>query len=281
MGQSVPTTILQVISAASTGILFGLIYYKTKNIWSVVLLHGLWDFSLFISDVIPVTSTNEVISSFSIISLIFSILMVGAELLNLIPHIKDIDGEPKRKSVIIFAFVSFGFYILFTSVSGLQTSSFGKTYDFDEIEIKNIAVTRDNYEDYLINNNYYSFRLSKKDDNLLLENLNTKYSIEIECEKLYDYYIFESNNYYVIAYMDYTDSSNPFLNYVYVMKDELSNDNKFLDNLKTQFKKYLLSERSSLLTLYDRDNNASYLAAYNPDYGYYILVEDNKMSILK
>ena len=95
-GQDVPSTITQVISA--TGIVFGLIYYKTKNIWSVVILHGLWDFSLFLGDVTPITEEIVTVNGFSIVGILFSILIILAELLNVIPHINDIDGKPATPS---------------------------------------------------------------------------------------------------------------------------------------------------------------------------------------
>ncbi len=308
MGQSVPQTIIQVISAAGTGIVFGLIYYKTKNIWSVVVLHGLWDFSIFLSDVAPVSATIESVSSFTIVGAIFSILMVAAELLNLIPYIKDIDAKPKKGSVILCSGIGIVFCMIFTILSGLATTKFGNEYYFDSISIKNYSITRDNYEEYYINytkpivtlsdstdeNNLefnenvtpvqedYKFSLKMNDDdNLVFTNLNTNYSIVFECESLYDYIIMEPNNsYYILAYVDYTDSSNPFLNYIYIDKDKLSNDNEYMDNIKNNMKKYLLSERSELLILNDREKNISYLSAYNVDYGHYLLVSEDKMAIL-
>lgn len=310
MGQDVPTTIMQVISAAGTGIVFGLIYYKTKNIWSVIILHGLWDFSVFLTQIAPVTSTMETIPKFSIIGAFFSILMVGAELLNIIPYIKNIDSEPKKGSIILFSSVGIGLFILFTLMSGMANMNFGEQYDFDNINISNYSVTRDNYEEYFIeytkpiitNNSLlengdendlniiesnitseenYSFKLTKNDNNnLVFTNLNTNYSIELECESLYDYIIMEENEYYILGYVDYTNSANPFLNYVYINKDEISNDNNFMDSIQNGIKKYLLSEKSELLILNDRNNNISYLGAYNVDYGYYLLVSENKMAIL-
>ena len=286
MGQAIPTTIIQVLSASATGIVFGLIYYKTKNIWSVVALHGLWDFSLLLQEIAPVTTVNETIPGFSVFSLFFSVLMVGAELVNLIPHAKDIDSEPKKEHVVACAFAGFGFFLLFTLISGLFSIDFGDAYKYDSINIEHYAVTRDNYEDYYMkykpsfDSEEYSFKLTKKDKNLVLTNLNTNESVTIKCDSLYDYIIMEKNEYYIIGYVDYTNSANPFLYYTFLNRNELSNDKTFLDTFSERFSKYLLSDKSELLVLSDYEKNDSYLAAYSEDYGYYVLIADNKMSIL-
>lgn len=295
IGQDIPTTISQALSAAGTGIFLGLIYYKTKNIWSVIFLHGFWDFSLYLSKISPVQSTVELFTTLSVVSLVFTILSFFAELLNLIPYIKDIDEEPKKSSVIIFAIVGIILFLVFTIVSGLFTNKLGDDYKFDSINITKYSITKDNYDEYFINyenvinfedaenstREKYSFKLSKNDkDNLVFTNLNTNYSVEIECESLYDYIIMEEKDYYVLAYVDYTDSANPFLKYNFIYKNSLSNENSFVDGIKNNYKKYLLSTTSKLRILHDRENNISYVDAYDADYGDYLLVSEDKMSIL-
>ncbi len=302
MGQAVSTTITQVISATATGIMFGLIYYKTKNIWSVIILHGLWDFSIFLNEVAPITEATEIVNGFSVIGILFTILILFAELLNLIPYINDIDAKPKKSSVITSAIIGIVLFDFFTIVNGMFSMEVGETYKYGNISLDNYAITVDNYEEYTINhtiksinkqfdesgtiienvvNNNYLFKLSKNDrNNLLLTNLNTNDYIEIECESLYDYIIFEENDNYVLAYIDYTNSSNAFLNYIYIKKTELSNDNQYLSTLKNNIKKYLLPTRAQLLVINDYGNNKSYLGAYHIDYGYYLLVNENEMSVL-
>lgn len=295
MGQDIPTTISQVLSAAGTGIFLGLIYYKTKNIWSVIFLHGFWDFSLSLSDILPVESVTETFRTLSIISLVFATLSVFAELLNLIPYFKNIDEEPKKSSVIIFAIISIILYLFFMGLTGTFLINSGDEYKFDSINIAKYSITKDNYDEYFINyenvinsevaenstSEKYSFKLSKNDkNNLVFTNLNTNYSVEIECESLYDYIIMEEKDYYVLAYVDYTDSANPFLKYNYIYKNTLSNENSFVDGIKNNYKKYLLSTTSKLMVLHDRENNISYVDAYDADYGNYLLVSEDKMSIL-
>ena len=277
-GQDVPSTITQVISATGTGIVFGLIYYKTKNIWSVVILHGLWDFSLFLGDVTPVTEEIVTVNGFSIVGILFSILIILAELLNVIPHINDIDGKPEKKSVITYAVVGIVFMFIFTLCSGMSSMKFGDIYEYGNLSLEHYAITRDNYVEYKIDD---TIKLSVNDQkNLVLSNLNTNYSFEIECESLYDYIIADLNDYYVLAYIDYENSSNAFLNYVYISKSENLNNNQYLNTLKNNIKKYLLPTRAELVVLDDYDNDKSYLTAYHIDYGYYVLVSENEMSVL-
>lgn len=294
-GQDIPETISQVVSAAGTGIFLGLIYYKTKNIWSVIFLHGFWDFSLSLNDIIPVKSVTESFSTLSIFSLIFIVLSVFAVLLNLIPYFKNIDEEPKKSSVIVFAITGIILSSIFSIISVSFSNTHGDSYKFDSINIEKYSLTTDYYDEYFINyenvinsgdaenstREKYSFKLSKNDkDNLVFTNLNTNYSVEIECESLYDYIIMEEKDYYVLAYVDYTDSTNPFLKYNFIYKNSLSNENSFVDGIKNNYKKYLLSTTSELRILHDRENNISYVDAYDADYGDYLLVSEDKMSIL-
>lgn len=67
----------------------------------------------FLSDISPVQSTTEIFTTLSVVSLVFTILSFFAELLNLIPYIKDIDEEPKKSSIIIFAVVGIILFLFF------------------------------------------------------------------------------------------------------------------------------------------------------------------------
>jgi hypothetical protein len=295
-GRSLTTTIVQVFSAAATGIVFGLIYYKTKNIWSVVILHGLWDFSLMLLSIAPEMTTSETTLKVTIISSVFSVLLVVIELLNIIPHTKNIDKEPKRKSVLTFAIVTAILYFVcfFMSANGVKTV---KKYNFETINIPKYAIINDNYDNYFIE--YVSGREVKgfngtshaekvlievsknNENNIVLTNVNTKYSIEFECEKLIDYRVMEQDDYYVFAYIDYRDSMNPFLKYVYINKYELSNNNEFLNKLKDNIKEYVLPDyKMSMFILNDRENSISYLGVTNNDIGTYLLISEDKMAKL-
>ena len=44
-------TLMQILQALASGFLFGSIYYRTKNIWTLAFLHGFFDFSLMLAEV--------------------------------------------------------------------------------------------------------------------------------------------------------------------------------------------------------------------------------------
>ncbi len=50
-GQPLIMTLAQILGAIFAGIAFGAIYYRTKNIWSVIFLHALWDFSIMFGEI--------------------------------------------------------------------------------------------------------------------------------------------------------------------------------------------------------------------------------------
>lgn len=63
-GASLGGVISQVVSAGGTGFLFGAVYLRCKNIWTPIILHGLWDiFALMFSGVGGYQSFAETVSA--------------------------------------------------------------------------------------------------------------------------------------------------------------------------------------------------------------------------
>ena len=117
--------------------------------------------------------------------------------------------------------------------------------------------------------------------NIVLSNEITDSQIELECEDLIDFIVLEEDEYFIVAYEDYRDKANTYLNYVYLYKKELSNDKDYLRKLKDNFKKYLLPDRLELMIIEDKEKDKKYLTAYDVDYGYYLLTSKNKISRLE
>ena len=72
-------TLIQVLNATSLGIFFALVYYKTKNIWTVVFIHAFWDFSLIYSELyneVDCFVAGSTTSSIVLYSIVTGILVI-------------------------------------------------------------------------------------------------------------------------------------------------------------------------------------------------------------
>ena len=297
-GQDLATTIIQIINAAALGVCFGAIYYKTKNIWSVVILHAAWDFVLFLGDLAPVTELSPVIASVSIGQLIFTVLSSCAAIFSVKPLLKDFDKKQSSGTIIGHSLGAVTLYIIFIIFSANFSGGLSQTevYKFTNIKMDNYAVLRDNYTEYHINESKnndlvsdflntrtvenYKFKLYMDDDVLTFVNETTNYSIDLQAESLEDYIIVKTEDGYVIGYEDFIDKANHYLYYKFVSNSDLSNEDDFLNQMEMEFKKYLLPEDMELLAITDGNSNKTYLAAQSDDYGYYVLEKEDSMSIL-
>ncbi len=84
-GQSVFETFMQVIFATACGVFLGSVYYRTKNIWSVIILHAFYDFAILLGEHASIRDcttgavTNGILAD-NIVSIIFlsTFFIVGA-----------------------------------------------------------------------------------------------------------------------------------------------------------------------------------------------------------
>ncbi len=286
-GMSISGVITQVLGAAASGIVFGVIYYKSKNIWSVVLLHGFWDFSLMLSSNAPIESFTSSYTSSTIISFIFGILLAIVELTVIIPYLK-INEEPKKRSMILWSIVPAILYIVVFfsyAFASIFTGSEYKEYGFNNIKINEYSISSNNFSKYNINYNNnglnYKFTYYKKDNHLVLRNDTNNYYIDIKGYNIIDYSIIETNDNYIIAYLDFDKNYDLYLYYNIIDKMSISNNEIFMNNIKGNFSKYgiINGELGEINYLYDNDNDKDYLAV-NVNNTYYLLKSKDEMGIL-
>ena len=98
--QNLFETILQVLNATAVGVLFGSIYYKTKNIWSVIFLHAFYDFSILLGEMnlVKDCTYNTPTTAVTIISCVSLFLLCAFWILNAIYVIKKTNFQDKRAS---------------------------------------------------------------------------------------------------------------------------------------------------------------------------------------
>ena len=283
--------IVQVISAAASGIGFGTIYYKTKNIWSVVFLHAFWDFSIMLGETSTVTSVAMSVKGSAIINLIFGILLAVIELGIIRPFKKDlVNSDPKKGKVIGNGIVLAIIYlVVMMSFGVVDSSKVGEIYKFDKIDFKSTKVTTDNLDTYRIKSigddlngitNYnYSLSYDKDSNSLVFTDEVSDDSVELCDDSLYDYILVNDGNRYILGYVYTDDASNHIFKYKFISDSDLVNSKSLLSSVKDNMKTYAVSDVGELVTIEDGDNGDFYVAVKTEDYGYFVLTDENKMSV--
>ena len=165
MGQTVIETIAQVIHATAAGMIFGAIYYRTKNIWSVAALHAFWDFAIFLGELNIIKdctygdpTTGVLIYNIAgILPLVimhiitFIVLVRKSKILPLVAQGYVPDETMKKKddklklTLIIVGVIS---YFALTAIVNLFATSINK--ELEEYttcyEYKNIKLDKENFE---------------------------------------------------------------------------------------------------------------------------------------
>ena len=215
-GQSLFETIMQVLQATSIGILFGSIYYKSKNIWSVIFLHGLYDFSIMLSDINVIKSYDYTYTSKSIIiyTLFASLVIILYYTFNALYVLNKTDLKDKKEflnrkfiingiiSMFILMYLPIG---IFVNDDGYQTcyeyetkvvddSYYEKHYPFyDEYDI---TINKEN--DFLGISESYIYNFSINDNDFVISNMNTKKNIKIHYDNLSNFIVLKNNKNYIL-----------------------------------------------------------------------------------
>jgi len=172
-GQDMLTTMMQVVQTFALGFLLGSMYYISGNIWSVIFLHGFYDFSILIGDVNLIkdcTMASSVPIGITISSLITSLILSAIyilysftvlnrkrvkEVLKEEVEESDIEYDKKVGSKLINGvwFLVGGFFI-FNVLSGMvlndNSSNYSICYEYERISLNNVETHYYNYDDYTI-----------------------------------------------------------------------------------------------------------------------------------
>ena len=181
--------------------------------------------------------------------------------------------------------------------SHLYTNDY-ETQKIHNINLKEYTLKKDNYKTYEINYqkeiNYstasddidlnrkekYSYSLYVTDSNLVLKNNITNDSVNIPYNDLYDYGLYEINDNYILAIINTNKNGNDIIKYRKIKKDELSNTSDFLEEIANSMNTLLIGEYGNLCTIYDKNNNKEYVSVATTNYGYFVLLEDDKIALL-
>lgn len=318
VGQGVLMTIMQVIQTIGMGVYWGSIYYKSKNIWNVICLHGIYDFSIMLANanylkdpstgnasqyILTVNIFSSVllmliyiISSFLILrkSKIKNLLQEDVEMLD-----EEIERENKTSKeliaclVLVFVvFFAIGF-IPQNKLSGYE--EYNIIYEYKEKNINKFTTSYFHKEEFEMNyTDAYKFKVYYSEDlsQLIVENINTKDKINLVAEKssnniisnvsLYGEVI-ENDDNFIIAYFDDISNQNGAdskVYYIKIPKNSISNDKEFLENLKKSIKIFDLPKIDQIGYLTTEDSKYKYTLIYSTVYDKFIIDENDDIYVL-
>ncbi len=301
-GQTVIETVAQIIQATGMGFLLGSIYYRTKNIWSVVFLHGYWDFALFLSEINIIKTCTEGATSveYKLITLLTSAIMatvsiiVGLYVLRKHKTEGYIEGEnltseeitKSKKSSKLYVFAAIAIYLSIFFIPEVEGNEV--CYDYEEKHIAYQEIISPVYTEYTIED--LNIRISLTDDNkVLLHNLNTNQKEYVNQEYITQFIVVEEDNTYKIMLLGLNNYQSDTVVYYSdsLSKDTFIEDEAYLKNISASFKvlddapttselKYLVSLNNKKYLLIETSNEE--LLVFNKD-KFYILVHQENTEI--
>ena len=294
--QTVFETILQVINAVALGLLLGSIYYKTKNIWSVIFLHALYDFAIFLGEMNLVKDCTYNTPTFGVTLVnCFGIIVVSAIwVLSAILVLRKTDFPRKKakkriNNSIIIASIMIAFVLLFLPIEKLvpEYEDYKVCYDYNTIESFNNYTTHyPSYDRYYIESKKedsdeynYNFEFSINNGRVVIKNLITNISVTLKYKNVINLEVLENETDYLIVVHTYENESTIYYS-DYLDKAEIINEDYYLDGIKSSFKKFEFPEVSNVgyITLDDTGYKYPFIVSVNSDY---FIIKNGELYLIK
>lgn len=243
-GQDLLTTMMQFVQTTAIGILFGMVYYKTRNIWAMIFLHSFYDFSVLLSEVNLATDcgyASNVPISITAASMVASIILSLIYLL----YSASIFEEKKTKIYNNGMFALIGLFFISNILFGLFGASTEDYYVCTNYDIKEFSQVETHYYSYDDFNYTLEdgtiYHIYKKDNKAVLEDNIGKTNITFDIDNV-DRVVVIDKFLIIIA----NGSASDVLYY------------KDLNNINEEFKMLELPMISSVGYLYSKDDNMKY-----------------------
>lgn len=317
-GQGTLMTIMQVIQTIGVGVYLGSVYYRSKNIWNVILLHGMYDFSVMLANAnyLKDPSTGNASGAVLIVNICLSIILmliyVISALLILrkskIKHLIKEDIEMSEEEVerenktskeltacLVLVFIVF-FVVGFIPQNALSGyEEYNISYEYKERNIDKFITSYYHNEEFEMNyTDAYKFRIYYSEDSsqLVVENTNTNDKINLSVEKnninfmnnvLLDGEVIENDDNFIISYYDYMSNqmgASSKVYYIRIPKSSISNDKVFLDNLQKSIKVFDVPKIDQLGYLTMEDSEYKYTLIHSTAYDKFIIDENDEIYVI-
>lgn len=291
-GQGVFETFMQVLQTTSIGILLGAIYYRTKNIWSVIFMHGFYDLAIMLGDVnlLRDCSVNTVISTeMQMYNLVMSLVLVAYYILSAVVILRKSKVNPlveekehinvafknkeNKLNKIIYVVLGLLLIISFIPVEPEGYEDYSVCYEYESKKIEEYTMhyqSRDEFKMYFVKDNIdlsrtiyeYVLFMDEETGEVGIEDktLNKKYMSN--GEYIYQYEVIENVDSYIILMFGNNDAYGSTVYYGVVHKNELTEDGNFIKSKIEKLEEYKLP------TI----NDIGYLTYDDEDYNYPLMI---------
>lgn len=298
-GQGIIETLSQILQAMAAGFFLGAVYYRSKNIWLVILLHAFWDFALMTGDLNVLKectflnpSLKATIGSF-LGTICISTIFFTAGLFEL-RNSKICDNfneqmtpqimEKEKIASILTIFAGFAIYYIVSYINYPFLEEYNKStvcYEYAERELKNYSLTKYHQDSYQIEYELweevyddekeeselewiedYSFVTSLNNSKLTITNEIIDESITLDYDVL-DYVVIKSDDQYLIGLLVEEKEGSILYYSDFITEENISNTTSYLNDLKNSFIRFVLPDSTSIVTLLEENSEDPLIAVQN------------------
>lgn len=175
-GQTVTETIAQIIQATGMGFLLGSIYFRTKNIWSTVIIHAFWDFSLMLQDSMTIKSCTYGTPSKSVLTfqlgitiiLAITYILIGLFILrktknkDYFEEVEQINVKKEKNKNSLIALIILIFCLLPINAPVEELENYQICYEFEEAKLNNYDIVYQYNKNKSLDINYVTYEDSEQ-----------------------------------------------------------------------------------------------------------------------
>ncbi len=293
-GQTFFQSLMQVFQTTALGFLLGAIYYRTKNIYSVIFLHGFFDFGIMLGemnmlrDCTAGEATRAIMIYDSITSAAIALMYLTWALYILRKEkVYPLLDEPKeyKKSSSLKPLVVVLSIVLFFGPNFIKQpkeyENYKTCYEYEEIEIGISELHYPQTKVYEFGENGFAYKLELEKEKLILTNKGTKENITL-FEKVSLYEVVKEANGYIIIVVDSDANNNERVNYSTVIIPSMYSDNKeFLSYIKDSFNYYVIPSSVRLGYLTNKGTDYVYPLIDVAQEKQFVIDEKGKLKLVK
>ena len=307
--QNLFETFLQILNAMSLGFFFGILYYKTKNIWSVIILHAFYDFAIMFGELAIIkectygVATSKILAASSISTVMLSTFWLLCSLLIYkrcnFPDQKASTAKIRDFYLIVVPLMVFSFVFAVFPYQNIidDYSDYYICYSYKDIKLEdNYILHYPSYDKFVIKDNStkqsleleneeikevvtvgnYDFEVLLKDHMAVLRNNITEAEIKLSEELAYDLIVIENEDGYTISIVTSDDNLNEHV-YIsnFMTKDNLSNSDSYLEMVAESFRRLDLPDIDKLGYITIEGKEGNYPAYVTSDHDLFIILDDD------